>query len=337
MYALMIDFATRQHKKQEVNMVKLIMTAKAMQDDEQAWLELRNKYIGGSDAAVVAGISKWKSPYQLWREKTHQAEPEDLSNNMRVWFGKENENTVAKRFTLDTGKEVKRTGVYINDKYPWACASIDRMIVGEKSFLECKTSSSFTKSQWENDELPDNYYLQILHYMTVLEMDYCYIACMINNCSDYFIRKVPFNKAEAAALMQLEEQFYFDYIIGGKEPPMDGSEATSKVLSDKYIGGQIEPVEMPLEFIDKAQRLSVINGKIKELQTEKSTIENEAKNFLGNDEHGYCGNYHFDWTTSKCRATIDSKKLKAEYPAIYDKCVKVAKPTRRFTFKEVGA
>lgn len=317
--------------------VKLIMTAKAMQENEAAWLELRNKYIGGSDAAVVAGISRWKSPYQLWREKTNQITPEDLSGNMRVWFGKENENTVAKRFTLDTGKKVHKTGVWINDKYPWACASIDRMIIGENAFLECKTTSSFTKDQWKDDELPDQYYLQILHYMTVMEMDYCYIACMMNNCSDYFIRKVPFNEAEAAALMQLEEAFYFENILGGKEPPIDGSEATSKVLSDKFKGGKIDPIEMPDEFIAKGKRLAELNSSIKDLQMEKSTLENEIKGFLGDNEHGYSGNYRFDWTSSKPRTSIDGKRLKAENPAIYDKYVKVGNPVRRFTIKEMGA
>lgn len=63
--------------------IKLIMTAEQMKD-EQAWLTLRNKYIGGSDAGCVLGFNKWKSPYELFLEKTGKKEPEDLSNNLRV-------------------------------------------------------------------------------------------------------------------------------------------------------------------------------------------------------------------------------------------------------------
>lgn len=36
------------------------------------WLEYRKAGIGGSDAAVVCGISRYKSPVELWMEKTGQ-------------------------------------------------------------------------------------------------------------------------------------------------------------------------------------------------------------------------------------------------------------------------
>lgn len=36
------------------------------------WLEHRKLGIGGSDASVVCGVSKYKSPVELWMEKTGQ-------------------------------------------------------------------------------------------------------------------------------------------------------------------------------------------------------------------------------------------------------------------------
>ena len=36
------------------------------------WLDYRKTGIGGSDAAVVCGISKYKSPVELWMEKTNR-------------------------------------------------------------------------------------------------------------------------------------------------------------------------------------------------------------------------------------------------------------------------
>ena len=75
--------------------IKTIMTAAQMAKDEKAWLALRNKYIGGSDASSVAGFSKWKSPYQLYLEKTGKQQAEDLSGNMRVWFGKRAESRLS--------------------------------------------------------------------------------------------------------------------------------------------------------------------------------------------------------------------------------------------------
>ncbi len=39
----------------------------------EQWLELRKQGIGGSDASVACGLSKWKSQLELWLEKTNQA------------------------------------------------------------------------------------------------------------------------------------------------------------------------------------------------------------------------------------------------------------------------
>lgn len=64
--------------------IRLIMTAEQMKD-EQAWLNLRNKYIGGSDASTVAGFNKWKSQYQLWAEKTGRSEKDKQQSSHLVW------------------------------------------------------------------------------------------------------------------------------------------------------------------------------------------------------------------------------------------------------------
>jgi predicted phage-related endonuclease len=41
--------------------------------------EFRRTGIGGSDVAAVLGISRYKSAFQLWQEKTGQVQPEDIS------------------------------------------------------------------------------------------------------------------------------------------------------------------------------------------------------------------------------------------------------------------
>ena len=39
------------------------------------WLEYRKQGIGGSDASVVCGINRYKSPVELWLDKTGQLPP----------------------------------------------------------------------------------------------------------------------------------------------------------------------------------------------------------------------------------------------------------------------
>ncbi|NLH44914.1 MAG: endonuclease, partial [Acholeplasmataceae bacterium] len=90
-------------------MAKLLMTVEQMQDKE-AWLKARNSGIGGSDAGIIVGLNKWKSPFQLWLEKTGQVEAESLSDNEFVYWGNVLEQVVADEFTVRTGKKVMRRG-----------------------------------------------------------------------------------------------------------------------------------------------------------------------------------------------------------------------------------
>lgn len=87
----------------------LILSVKDAEDHEK-WLKTRDLGIGGSDAAVIMGMNSYKSPYQLWMEKTGQVEPPDLSDNQYVYWGTKNEGNIADWFQEETGKKVKTPG-----------------------------------------------------------------------------------------------------------------------------------------------------------------------------------------------------------------------------------
>ncbi|WP_240491790.1 YqaJ viral recombinase family protein, partial [Acinetobacter baumannii] len=67
--------------------------ARTLNMDRTAWLELRNKGIGGSDAAAIAGLSKYKSPVAVYLEKTGQLEQEEAGET--AYFGNKLEALVA--------------------------------------------------------------------------------------------------------------------------------------------------------------------------------------------------------------------------------------------------
>ena len=103
----------------------------------------RDKFIGGSDIGAILGLNPWKSAYTLWAEKTGRIEVEDISDKEAVWWGTNMEELVAKRFCMKTGKKVKKTTYEFSCKeYPFLVAHVDRLGVGEKFVLECKTTSA---------------------------------------------------------------------------------------------------------------------------------------------------------------------------------------------------
>ena len=69
------------------------------------WLEYRKKGIGGSDASVVCGISRYKSPVELWMEKTDQLPYQEAGE--AAYWGSQLEALVRAEFTKRTGIEVR--------------------------------------------------------------------------------------------------------------------------------------------------------------------------------------------------------------------------------------
>ena len=223
-------------------MAKLIMTVAEMAD-EKKWLEARREGIGGSDASVIVGLNRWKSPFQLWLEKTGKAEPEDLSDNEYVYWGKVLEEAVANRFCELTGKKVQRRGLLQMDGCPYIIASVDRMVVGENAGLECKTCNGFAAKEWEDDEVPAAYYVQCQHYMMVTGCERWYIAVLIGG-NRFVWKEIPRNDKEIDLLFQAETEFWHK-VQEGIMPEVDGSESCKDALVAEFQGGIAEPLTLP--------------------------------------------------------------------------------------------
>ena len=146
----------------------------------EEWLALRRGYIGGSDAAAVLGLDEYKSAYSLWAEKTGRI-PE-FAGNIATRTGQCLEQFVAELWSEETGKKVRRKNrILTNDVYPWACADVDRMVVGEKALLEIKTTNSFPIMRTcRGGEFPDRWYCQMMHYMAVTGCEKAYLAVLLN-------------------------------------------------------------------------------------------------------------------------------------------------------------
>ena len=111
--------------------------------------EKKRKVVGGSDAASVLGLNPYKSSMSVYMGiKNDLVIDEEI--NYKMDLGNKLEDFVANEFTLKTGKKVRNVnGILKNDKYPFALANIDRAVVGEKAFLECKVTNSYSKKLWQ--------------------------------------------------------------------------------------------------------------------------------------------------------------------------------------------
>ena len=158
--------------------------------DFQAWLKARNIRFGGSDAACILGKNPWKTNVQLWEEKSGLRPHEDISEKPFVKYGNAAEDPLRQLFELDfPGYEVKykANNIWINSEKPFAHASLDGWLIekstGRKGILEIKTSNilqSMQKEKW-NNQIPDNYYCQVLHYLMVTGWDFVVLKAQLKS------------------------------------------------------------------------------------------------------------------------------------------------------------
>ena len=154
--------------------------------DREEWLQNRQR-LGGSDASAILGMNPYRTNIELWQIKTGQMIPEDISDKPYVKYGTQAEEHLRELFKLDFPEYqvfYEENNMWLNDKYPFAHASLDGWLMdqdGRKGVWECKTTNilqSMQKEKWK-DRIPDNYYIQILHYMLVTEAEFAELTAQL--------------------------------------------------------------------------------------------------------------------------------------------------------------
>ena len=165
------------------------MVKRIILSSHKEWLDNRKNRIGGSDASAVLGLNPYKSNVDLWLEKKGEIETEDISDKSYVKYGTNAEYYLRELFKLDFPQykvEYYENNMIINDKYPFAHASLDGELTdeeGRKGILEIKTTNilqSMQKEKWK-DKIPDNYYIQVLHYLMVTEYDFVVLKAQLKS------------------------------------------------------------------------------------------------------------------------------------------------------------
>ena len=294
---------------------ELIMTVEEMQD-RKAWLEMRKQGLGGSDAAVVVGLSKWKSQWDLWLEKTGQVEIEDVDNEY-LEAGRRLEDTIAQWFCDKTNKKVRRCGMLRSKEYPWALADVDRLVVGENAFLECKTAASWKLDEWEGDNLPDAYWCQLCHYMFVGGYEKAYIAVLVGG-NKFIWKEVCRNEEDIEALIEAEKYFWEHNVVAKELPEVDGSKACAQAISAHFNGDGTEAIELESEYDLLCKDLEILKDEKKKLELAIATKENKLKVALGNGQFGRTAKFNVYFKTTN-RTTFNAKQFEKDYPELYNK------------------
>lgn len=263
--------------------------------NRENWLTARRTGIGGSDVASVLGLNPWRTPYDLWMDKTGQVPHGE--ENAAMHFGTILEQVVADEFVLRTGKKVRRDNqMHRTGKDNFQIANLDRVVVGEDAILECKTANAFRADDWgesQEDEIIANqvvtehkiplyYETQIQWYMGVCQKSKAYLAVLIGG-QDFRIYCIAFSQTIYASLVEKCQAFWFENVVANVAPKPINIEDVKKLYAKdngEMLEASNEIATAIGEYKTKASQVKSLKKELDSLQNIICTALGEAQGFL---------------------------------------------------------
>lgn len=260
----------------------------------------RQAYIGGTDAAALAGVNpaSWAQPIDVYLEKRGLAPERPRSTAMSM--GHLMEPVVAQLFTEATGLRLRRPARPVRSRqYPWAGGHLDRWAEGGLPF---EAKWAMRSDEWgpglgvgtveapviipaPGDEeyqpiVPARYAVQVQHYLAVTGAPTGYLAALLGY-GDFRWYAIHRNEALIGYLMNLEERFWHDHVLAGVPPEPDGSEAYGRHLRRLYdTSDEGELVATP-ELQNVLQQLRDVRDQVAGRLAAEAKLEQQIQAAMG--------------------------------------------------------
>jgi putative phage-type endonuclease len=300
----------------------------------------RTKYIGGSDIGAILGLSRFRSPLEVWMEKTGK-EIRKL-DSLPLRFGSFAEEFVASEYARATGfKLIHDESIYIHPEHAFMSAHMDRFVLegsdpSPTRILECKTAHPFSSGDWGeigSDEVPMSYLCQCIWYMAITSINQVDLAVLFGN-SDFRIYAMNRDLGLENTVLEKASLFWNDYVLKDTPPPAQ-SEADCQTLFSK--GDPKKSLEAQSETMLLAKRLALLNSEISTREEAISAIKQAIMNQMGAAETlTYQGKVLATWKAPKPSFRLDSKRLELEHPEIASNYKIPMQNSRRLVIKELS-
>lgn len=297
--------------------------------NREEFLAQRRKGIGGSDIAAVLGLSKWKTPYEVWKDKLGLSTP--TPDNEAMLWGRELEPVIRQQYAERTGREViTPSKMLVHKEHPFLIANLDGFTTDNR-IVEIKTAR--LANEWGEpgtDEVPIAYLLQVQHYMLVTGFEVADIAVLISG-SDY--RQYEIKADKELHDMLIDEAVQFWRCVETETPPAPVSYADAVSRYGKHSNAG--EVTATAEIEEHVQSIKSIKERIKELEQKEQEHRTEIMLALGEKDTliDLEGNQLVTWRLAKPTVRFDSKAFEAAHPELYKQFRKTGEASRRFLVK----
>jgi predicted phage-related endonuclease len=301
-------------------------------DGTPEWLAQRTQGFGGSNAAELhLGLT---SRFQMWREKTGHAEPEQVSPQLQALFdyGHSREPELARIFTERTGLRTRNTGTWARKDHDWMLANPDRL-VGSDGLLEIKTTGAYTDAadDWRHDRVNPRAWVQANWYAHVTGRTRLYFIAEVD--------RVPYiygpldRDDDLIAELEAEAIEFWGLVTAGEQPAPSTASDMPLAYPTATEGKTVEVDPWGDTALD-IDRIRDLDRQIKELQGERKHLVTGIQGEMGDAEAlNVGGRPWITWKSQTRAGTVDTKAMAKDGIDI-DAYRKPSKTTRTFLVKE---
>lgn len=307
--------------------------------DKTDWLKARMTGIGSSDAPIILGLSKWKSPLSLYYEKRGlrsespgeteyrewglALEPAIIAGYERVTHRKVGAPTDLLLVEGDTRIHASRFTLARDPQLSFLVASPDATVLPidkltpvtedgheiveppvffKPGVLEVKNVDISKGRIWdEAQEPPIEYTVQVQHQLMVTGAEWASIAALVGG-NRFMFADMKRDDELIAMIRKLEIEFW-ERVLTENPPPVDGSDSTKELLGRLYPRDTGEIKVLPAELLEWDEKRAAANAALKAAKAAKQEAENVIRAAIGDATVGQIeGGPAYSWKWQKRRA-----------------------------------
>jgi putative phage-type endonuclease len=248
------------------------------------WHEQRRLGIGASEVAVACGFGRYRTRYDLWREKTGASAPWG-GNEATLWGQRNEPHILADWADRNEAKIIETQQQFRHQRWPHLWATVDGVattINGEDVVVEAKCTTSRNAQLGDGgDDAPAEWLAQVQVQMLLSGLERAYIAVLIDgNKSREFC--VQFDRAVAEALADRAEAWYCQ-AVATDVPPMEWGNTDQQMQRLVEFGGR-DLVDMQASNLPTIwAQYEDLGKRIRELEDERQELKAAAIVAMGDN------------------------------------------------------
>lgn len=283
-----------------------------------AWHAARRLGLGGSDVAAALGLDEWRSPYEVYLEKTSPGAPVDDAGEPAQW-GTRLEPVVAQWAADELGAGLHAwPSILQQGEHAWMRASLDRLLELDNRLHVLEVKVSRWERAWDADDLPQRAEVQARWYLAVTGLEEAVVAALLHGTRGE-LRRIRRDERIERYLVDEAERFWTR--VAEHHPPIFGERelaAGERLAKALRQTSSVEGLsrELGSEWHERLEERRFLRAERAELERDLERIDNLLRAELGEAEVGLLDGEIAVTHKPVTQRRVDLAALTAEHPEL---------------------